>query len=59
MKIGFIGTGTMGRPMLANLVKTGFEVTAWDVVGRPWTRRRGSARSARVRRGRRLPAPIW
>src|SRR5215472_15244603 len=33
MKIGFIGTGTMGRPMLANLVKTGFEVTAWDVVG--------------------------
>ena len=29
MKIGFIGTGTMGRPMLANLVKTGFEVTAY------------------------------
>jgi 3-hydroxyisobutyrate dehydrogenase len=33
MKIGFIGTGTMGQPMLANLVKKGFQVTAWDVVG--------------------------
>src|ERR1700730_18190615 len=32
MKIGFIGTGTMGQPMLANLVKKGFEVVAWDVV---------------------------
>ncbi len=32
MKIGFIGTGTMGGPMLANLVKKGFAVTAFDVV---------------------------
>jgi 3-hydroxyisobutyrate dehydrogenase len=32
MKIGFIGTGTMGQPMLANLVKKGFAVTAFDVV---------------------------
>jgi len=32
MKIGFIGTGTMGRPMLANLVKKGFVVVAYDVV---------------------------
>jgi 3-hydroxyisobutyrate dehydrogenase len=32
MKIGFIGTGTMGQPMLANLVKKGFEVAAFDVV---------------------------
>ena len=32
MKIGFIGTGTMGQPMLANLVKKGFQVIAWDVV---------------------------
>jgi len=31
MKIGFIGTGTMGQPMLANLVKKGFEVVAFDV----------------------------
>ena len=32
MKIGFIGTGTMGRPMLANLVKKGFAVSAYDIV---------------------------
>jgi 3-hydroxyisobutyrate dehydrogenase len=32
MKIGFIGTGTMGQPMLANLVKKGFAVAAFDVV---------------------------
>ena len=32
MTIGFIGTGTMGRPMLANLVRKGFAVTAYDVV---------------------------
>jgi 3-hydroxyisobutyrate dehydrogenase len=32
MTIGFIGTGTMGQPMLANLLKNGFTVLAWDVV---------------------------
>ena len=32
MKVGFIGTGTMGQPMLANLVKKGFQVVAYDVV---------------------------
>ena len=32
MKIGFIGTGTMGGPMLANLVKKGFAVSAYDIV---------------------------
>ena len=32
MKIAFIGTGTMGRPMLANLVKKGFAVAAYDIV---------------------------
>jgi 3-hydroxyisobutyrate dehydrogenase len=32
MKIGFIGTGTMGQPMLANLIRKGFEVVAFDVV---------------------------
>jgi 3-hydroxyisobutyrate dehydrogenase len=32
MKIGFIGTGTMGQPMLANLVKKGFGVVAYDAV---------------------------
>ena len=32
MKIGFIGTGTMGQPMLANLIKKGFAVVAYDAV---------------------------
>jgi 3-hydroxyisobutyrate dehydrogenase len=32
MKIGFIGTGTMGQPMLANLVRKGFAVVAYDIV---------------------------
>src|SRR5437868_484825 len=32
MKIGFIGTGTMGQPMLANLVKMGFQAIAYDTV---------------------------
>ena len=32
MRIGFIGTGTMGQPMLANLVKKEFDVVAFDIV---------------------------
>lgn len=30
MKIGFLGLGTMGRGMAANLVKGGHEVTVWN-----------------------------
>jgi len=30
--IAFIGTGTMGRPMLTNLVKKSFAVVAYDIV---------------------------
>ena len=32
MKVGFIGTGTMGQPMVANLLKKNFAVIAHDVV---------------------------
>jgi 3-hydroxyisobutyrate dehydrogenase len=32
MKIGFIGTGTMGQPMLNNLITKGFGVAAYDIV---------------------------
>ncbi|MEL7624243.1 MAG: NAD(P)-dependent oxidoreductase [Clostridiales bacterium] len=32
MRIGFIGTGTMGALMAANLVKKGYEVTGYDIV---------------------------
>lgn len=44
-RIGFVGTGTMGAPMVANLLKAGFSVLAYDV--RPEAleeaRRRGAA----------------
>ena len=32
MKIGFIGIGAMGQPMLANLVKKGHSVVAYDLA---------------------------
>jgi 3-hydroxyisobutyrate dehydrogenase len=32
MKIAFIGTGTMGQPMVRNLITKGFTVVAYDVV---------------------------
>jgi 3-hydroxyisobutyrate dehydrogenase len=32
MKIAFIGTGTMGQPMVTNLVKKGFTVVAYDAA---------------------------
>jgi 3-hydroxyisobutyrate dehydrogenase len=32
MKVGFIGTGTMGLPMLSNLLNKGFSAVAYDVV---------------------------
>jgi 4-hydroxybutyrate dehydrogenase/sulfolactaldehyde 3-reductase len=31
-KVGFIGLGAMGMPMASNLVKKGFDVTAYDVA---------------------------
>jgi 3-hydroxyisobutyrate dehydrogenase-like beta-hydroxyacid dehydrogenase len=33
MKIAFLGLGIMGRPMAANLVKAGHEVTVWNRSG--------------------------
>jgi 3-hydroxyisobutyrate dehydrogenase len=32
MRVGFVGTGTMGQPMLANLITKGHAVVAWDVA---------------------------
>ena len=51
MKVGFIGTGTMGQPMLANLVKKGFEVVAYDVVPAALdaAARLGAARAGSIR----------
>jgi len=51
MKIGFIGTGTMGQPMLANLVKKGFAVVAYDVIPAALdaAARLGAARAGSIR----------
>ena len=32
MRIGFIGTGSMGQPMVNNLIRKGFAVAAYDVA---------------------------
>jgi len=32
-RIGFIGLGIMGKPMARNLMKAGYEVTVYDIVG--------------------------
>jgi len=32
MKIGFIGLGIMGKPMVRNLLKAGHEVVAYDII---------------------------
>jgi 2-hydroxy-3-oxopropionate reductase len=34
-KIGFIGLGIMGKPMSTNLVKAGYELVVYDVIGEP------------------------
>ena len=32
MHVGFVGTGTMGQPMVANLIRKGHAVLAYDIV---------------------------
>lgn len=32
MRVGFVGTGTMGRPMAANVIRSGHEVVVHDAV---------------------------
>src|SRR4051794_4219366 len=34
-RIGFLGLGTMGAAMAANLARAGFRVTAWNRTDRP------------------------
>ena len=33
MKIGFIGLGNMGAPMVKRLVASGHDITGYDVMG--------------------------
>jgi 3-hydroxyisobutyrate dehydrogenase len=48
MHVAFIGTGNMGLPMLANLLKKGFTATAYDIVPAALDRavEHGAARAA-------------
>ena len=32
-QIGFIGLGIMGKPMARNLLKAGYSLTVYDIVG--------------------------
>ncbi len=34
-KIGFVGTGIMGKPMVKNLLKAGYSVLCYDIVSEP------------------------
>ena len=34
-KIGFVGTGIMGKPMVKNLLKAGYPVHCFDIVPEP------------------------
>ena len=34
-KIGFIGLGAMGRPMAANILRAGFDLTVYDIRTEP------------------------
>ena len=54
MKIAFLGAGTMGRPMLANLVKKGHTVRRLRSCPRPrWTAPSGPGSTRRLGGGRR------
>ena len=35
LKIGFIGLGTMGKPMAVNIAKAGFDLTVYDLRAEP------------------------
>ena len=55
MRVAFLGLGIMGRPMAANLVKAGHEVTVWN---RTAGKEVEGARAASSRRKPRT-APKW
>ena len=46
MRVAFLGLGIMGRPMAANLVKAGHEVTVWNRYARKRCGRRAQRRFA-------------
>ena len=51
MKIAYLGLGIMGRPMAANLVKAGHEVTVWNRTTKTLDGARTAATPAEAARG--------
>ncbi|HSA93336.1 MAG TPA: NAD(P)-dependent oxidoreductase [Terriglobales bacterium] len=57
MRIAFIGMGIMGRPMAANLVKAGHEVTVWNRT--PGKAPAGAREAASAREAAREAEVVW
>ena len=53
--VGFIGLGLMGRPMAANLLKAGYDLTLWN---RTASRADTLVAGAGSRRTRGAPMPV-
>src|SRR5450755_4843071 len=51
MRVAFLGLGIMGRPMAANLVKAGHEVTVWNRTTKDLEGARTVASPAEAARG--------
>src|SRR5512141_191813 len=51
MKIAFLGLGIMGRPMAANLVKAGHDVTVWNRTPKNVAGARSAATPAEAAKG--------
>jgi 3-hydroxyisobutyrate dehydrogenase-like beta-hydroxyacid dehydrogenase len=57
MRVAFLGLGIMGRPMAANLVKAGHEVTVWNrTAGKDIEGAKTAASPAEAARG---PEVVW
>ena len=56
MKIAFVGTGVMGKSMVANLLKAGHEVVLVVVHNRGYSLKVVAMPSRRIRRSSSLPS---
>ena len=56
MKIAYLGLGIMGRPMAANLVKAGHEVTVWNRTPKPLEGARVASTPAEAAKGAEI---VW
>jgi len=57
--IGFIGLGLMGRPMAANLLKAGYDITVWNRTPSRADGLVAQGRNAQPHRATWQPHPRW